>query len=186
MKIHGTAKGAALSTKDFGVAFSAAAAPAVAWYTQDVRDNSVAFTKRSGTPFILAYKNDTGSTESTTSILISMCRYGSPVGTIYGGIWDNVTPNPNLITTGYISGTDGLDVSTLNSNPNFEPITFNFSATDVLADYSVGCWTDDNMGTGDNFALIGVDLTPGDIQIRLYAQNWSYWDDRLMTCTISG
>ena len=186
MKIHGTAKGAALSTKDFGVAFSAAAAPAVAWYTQDVRDNSVAFTKRSGTPFILAYKNDTGSTESTTSILISMCRYGSPVGTIYGGIWDNVTPNPNLITTGYISGTDGLDVSTLTSNPTFQDVIFNFSATDVLADYSVGCWTDDNFGTGDNFPVVGVDITPGDIQIRMYGANWSYWDDRLLTCTISG
>jgi len=185
MKIHGTAKGAALSTKDFGVAFSAAAAPAVAWYTQDVRDNSVAMSKRSGLPFILAHKNE-GDTESTTSILISMCRYGSPTGTLYGGIWDNASPNPAKLETGYITGTDGLDVSSLPENPTFENKTFTFSATDVLPDYSVGCYTDDNFGTGDNFVLIGVNITTGDTQRRLTGLNWSEYTDRLLTCTISG
>jgi len=184
MKIHGTAKGAALSTKDFGVAFSAAAAPGVAWYTQAVRDNSVAMSKAAGLPFILAHKNE-GDTESTTSILISMCKYNSPTGTLYGGIWDDASPNPNLITTGYISGTDGLDVSTLDSNPNFENITFNFSATDVLADYSVGCWANNDFGT-DNYVLVGVNITTGDTQRRLTGANWSEYTDRLLTCTISG
>jgi len=162
-----------------------AVAPAEAWYTQTTRNNSVAMSKRSGLPFIMAHKNE-GSTESTTSILIAMCRYGSPSGTLYGGIWDNASPNPNKLETGYITGIEGLDVSSLPENPIFENITFTFSATDVLADYSVGCWTDDNFGAGDNFVLIGVDITTGDTQKREYGANWSEYTDRLLTCTISG
>jgi len=187
MKIHGTAKGGAISKKDFGVAFSGAAPAPEAWYEQTTRNNSIAFSKRSDLPYILAHKNDSGGTESTTSIIISMCKYGSPTGTIYGGIWNTDSPNPSLITTGYISGTDGLDVSTLNSNPNFENITFTFSATDVLANYSVGCFTNDNMGAGDNFTLVGVDqITSGNTEYRIVGNNWTNYTDRLLTCTIAG
>jgi len=154
----------------------------VAWYEHTTRNNSVGFTKNSERPYIIAHKNDTGSTQSTTRIIISMAQNESPNGLMYGGIWNNDSPNPSLIAT----STNSFDVNTLTSNPTFENKTFDFSATDVLANYSVGCFTDISYGTGDNFPVIGVDITSGDTEYRIDGANWTNYADRLLTCTILG
>jgi len=156
-------------------------APAEAWYTETTRNNSVGFTKTAFRPYIIAHKNE-GGTESTTSILLRIAKNDLPIGTMYGGIWNDDSPNPTLITT----SDNSLDVSTLTSNPIYQDVTFTFSATDVLTNYSVGCWTNDNFGTLDNFPVVGVNITTGDMEYRISGSNWTNYADRLLTCTISG
>jgi len=81
MKIHGTAKGGALSTKDFGVAFGGAA----------------------GTPELIT----DGSTDWTAKFILQ----GNSVGGSGGGVWGGVTANAETSESIWNSNALGVEVS---------------------------------------------------------------------------
>ena len=96
MKIHGTAKGGALSKKDFGVAFGGGAVPETS-YCQDTGTTSDGF----GNNNFLGNKIGSGNSvigESITKVQFYMSKYGSPGpsgimrAVVYQGDFDGGSP----------------------------------------------------------------------------------------------
>jgi len=104
MKIHGTAKGAALSTKDFGVAFGGGAAPEVCQTSQAWDDEATDFqaalyagNKRTiqGTIFITGSDFIGQNLKTATFYII---KTGSPEGSISCRLYPSAVKNSGLAT----------------------------------------------------------------------------------------
>jgi len=187
MKIHGTAKGAALSTKDFGVAFGGAV-PVTNWYEYTDQANKIVMNYYAPTaasyPFIVAHKNSTDSTQSTTQLIVYLNRTGFPTSsTIYSAIWDNTSPNPVKQVDGSTMSTDILTADALGS---FTAYTFTFARTDVLANWSVGVYIDQYY-TDSNFPGIAITYDGSEpTQQRGLGLNWSVNTAEHLTAQIGG
>jgi len=132
MKIHGTAKGAALSTKDFGVAFGGAA-PANE-YCQSTYDED--YNLKSPQPFFVGVQLKAGHIligETGTISKQYMKKVGSPTGTATCAVYTVA----NYHTAEFTFGT--IDVSTLTTSSVQQTFTntdgYVFQADDILGIY---------------------------------------------------
>jgi hypothetical protein len=166
MKIHGTAKGAALSTKDFGVAFGKAEIPLVTIYEHTTAPN------------VDAYFNGSSDTHGGLSITAA-----SPVG-IIGSVPRKVTfylkkygtPTVATMTARVTTCSDETDVkiqydtlSTASITTSYQEFEFNNSTTtyelqdgdavvlimglDVYPDYFGAGGTNPDVGAGQKLAI---------------------------------
>jgi len=150
--------------------------PFAYWYNFPTQTNALGLCSQTWRYVILAHKNETGSTHSTTAITVYMAKIGSPSGTIYGGIWDNNSPNPVLQET----STNSISASSLTADSygSYTAYDFTFDRTDVLDDWSVGVYSND-VETGDNFPAVAVaqDGAEVDETQLLLTQNIPTWTD---------
>jgi len=153
MKIHGTAKGGALSTKDFGVAFSAAVIPC-----EDVEQEQLL--TDDGRPIYLTTEGGTGMWLATSDALgvgATLKKFsgfvkaaGSPTGTLYCRVYNQTTP-PSLSATLETQATTTIDVSTIGSS--YAEIEFEFDGTYTLktGDFILLWYTE---GSGAAYLLV--------------------------------
>jgi len=157
MKIHGTAKGAALSTKDFGVAFGGAVAPALEC-TQTSTDEqwkffsgAVGYGHRVGARLINA--GDWACVGNVLgSVTFWMDKVGSPTGNVYCKVWRDGTADP-FVEMG------SKDVAALYPSGSATEITFDepdSSYTLVDSDI-VAC--EYTAGDSSNYPRLGVQNT---------------------------
>jgi len=122
MKIHGTAKGGALSTKDFGVAFGGAPAVPVTIIEQTT-DNDLIVSLSDGHPFA-GYRIASGSNVigyTLTSLTWRLYRVGSPpAGNIEARVFtDGASGSPGSYTQ-IGASIDQTTVSTSSTNYTFD------------------------------------------------------------------
>jgi len=148
MKIHGTAKGAALSTKDFGVAFGGngnGCNEATYTFVGTMNDSvsiTSAGTKACGQTFASGVVVDKNIVRAT----FSLGKQGTPTGTIYCRIWE---ADATIVETATFGEEAGVDIADLVIFPNFEDKTFTFTGDNKLeAGYWIGC--EYNAGDGSN------------------------------------
>jgi len=192
MKIHGTAKGGAISKKDFGVAFGGGAPEVTYWYEQTAQNNALILSAGLNYRWtILAAKNTTGSDQSTTTlnVYLSQRTGGSATAIIYGGIW-------NASQVQIATSTNSVDASTLDeaSSTDTKPeYTFTFDATDVPNNGFVGIYTA-TVETADNWTQVGVKQSPSPCstwgignEANPPATTWQpAYTDACFTCKIGG
>jgi len=142
MKIHGTAKGGAISKKDFGVAFGGVPAPdpLLASYTDggDVMNiGGGAIPKRAE---VVVNTSSAWYGLTVNRISFQVRKYGSPTGTFYVRIWDSSSVVKLELGSGTIE-----DLTT-----SFVWTDFTGASSYTLAvgdriglEYSGGTWADD-------------------------------------------
>ena len=132
MKIHGTAKGGALSKKDFGVAFGSPDTEVCEW--EDVTEiydqtQESAYTNISYTQWTVTSKFEAGSSqigETVYSVMMRLRQDASQTGTLTVGYWE--PSNDDSKAPNIVFGTmDCSDVTSTNTNYTFS--TAGVSAT---------------------------------------------------------
>jgi len=145
MKIHGTAKGGAISKKDFGVAFGGGAAPVTCSNTpayDDTTGNIVQALYASDKRLQQGCKAISGSSligQKVTTATFKLLKVGSPTGTavvtIYSDAVNGAALSSVLETSSSVGGdpgVDSLDVSTLTtSGVDYE---FDFTGDTTIAE----------------------------------------------------
>jgi len=187
MKIHGTAKGGALSTKDFGVAFGSPAAPAT--YTLIWENTSGGSPDDAQGEIYFANEFDTNDDvigEAITKITVRVKKTGSPTATITGYLWlsaTNLGDNPSVTSAEtFTAGDVGTDMTTL---------TFTFTnTTNTAQGYKAG-FAFSAVGDGSNHYNIdrvlggAVDGTYGCKAKDLTNPTWLFPDSKA-TCNTQG
>jgi len=156
------------------------------WYDYTDQANKIVMNYYAPTassyPYIVAHKNETGSSHPTTTLTVYLTKVGSPTSsTIYSAIWDNTAPNPVIQQLGSTMSTDTLTADALGS---FTAYTFTFPLTNVLDDWSVGVYVDTAYAS-DNFPGIAITYDGSDpTQQRGLGLNWSVNNAEHLTCQI--
>jgi hypothetical protein len=123
MKIHGTAKGAALSTKDFGVAFGGAALPS--FVCQKAEGSGFGLGGSGGVRTIAGVRVLSGNSaigKTVTEVKFNLYAQGSPSGNINLAVYNDEVDQG--------AGGSTLDASTIPSNGDpYEEFTFTMSHT---------------------------------------------------------
>jgi len=170
MKIHGTAKGAALSTKDFGVAFGSPAAPAT--YTLIWENTDSGSLDDNQGELYFANEFDTNNDvigEPITKITVQVLKVGSPTATIQGFVWFGTNPNAPSVTSAETY--QPADVGT-----SLTELSFSFSnETDTVQGYLAG-FGFSGLGDGSNHYKYGrkASAVDGTYIGKGNTDTWSY------------
>jgi len=122
MKIHGTAKGGALSTKDFGVAFGNGGEELL--YDQQVNGGVI---EQNDYPTAMAQEWDNESFANITKVVVYLRKYNSPTMNIKIGLW-NTSAIPESPTGESFTVLNTQEVTTSYPSGAFLPYTFDFVA----------------------------------------------------------
>jgi len=158
MKIHGTAKGGALSTKDFGVAFGGAAAPS--FVCQEATGDYLGLGGASATRTkagVRVLSSNSALGKSVTEIKFYMKKNGSPTGTVnlavYNGGVDQSVGGSSInaateLTTSYQLITFTMSARTIIENDDIvlEGGTVNNDNQVALSEASTNDTYDDQIG----------------------------------------
>ena len=169
MKIHGTAKGGAISKKDFGVAFTAAEDPGVfeCWWTDEL-DSIAEYNSTSDDNYIVASKVTSTSNEmydwgTVATVSVFACAHsGVSAGKFVLGVWgsdgNNKAKSAEFTSADFAVGTTVGDM---------EKITKSLTSTTTIAN-------------GDNVGIMNVEAVTGtgDVSIGQYNKgtniaNWA-------------
>ena len=158
MKIHGTAKGGALSKKDFGVAFSASGGATSEYDTTTFTnndDNNFAYKIYSTGRYVNASEIISGGTLDGVKLNQMKClcqKIGSPnSSTIYGRIFEDTNDPLTTIET----STDTYNTDDITTGDAGTELTFNFSGdTTLAAGNRVGIYA--SIAGGTNVKAIGL------------------------------
>jgi len=161
MKIHGTAEGAALSTKDFGVAFSGGGANELTCETGDENeDNFVGQQVASGpNRFIqvLGFNPQTGNSfldKTVDSITFYLKKRGSPTGNVTVKIY-----NASMA----VQATSDTEIdSAADLSGSYAAKTFEFSSSFIITeDYTYGVVSSDGTNNWNDSAGVEPQLSDG-------------------------
>jgi len=165
MKIHGTAKGGALSKKDFGVAFGGGAAGleyATTTYTlddaTDADSNLKIYTLTNGTVARLCNASKVVSGGDLEGMAIKemkvlIQKLGSPSNgnLVYGRIWGTDSESMDVLET----SEDTFNIDTISDSAPYTECTFNFTGDITLsADYKIGIYWAGGGGTGSGTSIV--------------------------------
>jgi len=156
MKIHGTAKGAALSTKDFGVAFGSAAAEITCETGDETNDNFVGQNMGSGQFIqVLGFNPQSGNSfleASVDSITYYLKKRNSPTGNVTVKIYNDSEAVQATSTTEIDSEAD--------LSSSFEAIKFEFgSSFTITEDYTYGLVSSDGTNNWNDSNGVEVQLS---------------------------
>jgi len=118
MKIHGTTKGGALSTKDFGVAFGGNGVPASELLWENLTATGFANNHNYYNGLQFGSSNSDVQGKHVTSIVMKIRRVGLPSGTMQGMYWNNDS------STSADQETNTIDMSVLSTSYTEQTFTF--------------------------------------------------------------
>jgi hypothetical protein len=148
------------------------------WYVQTTRNNSIGLTDQSGRFTVLGHENNTGTNENTGSITFSLAKVGTGGnGTLTAKIWNS---------SAVVQHTSTNSISESSLTTTFTDTTFNFGSGATVEDgWTIGIHTTGN-ASGDNFTLVGVNITTGDTErIQAGSSTFTTFTDRLITVSIA-
>ena len=146
MKIHGTAKGGALSKKDFGVAFAQAAEQTSQEQLERDDARNAYQSSQAGVGLYLASNDALGVGSKLVSYTAFVTKQGSPTGTVYCRVYNGGSLETTATTT--------YDASDISSSPTFDEKEFTFDETHTLASGDfILLWYDE--GDGSNYLQVG-------------------------------